>query len=158
MSAQKKSNIFLVGTLVLAKRLNQKAVITQILSPAVYQIELVANGLKLKESVEYLERVAPTVHQMQENDKNKAQHHLNAGSAEIDLHGLRYEPALEKLGQFIDQAYIKHYSYIRVNHGKGSGALQAGVWRFLKINSQVKHFQFAPQNLGGRGVTIVELK
>ncbi|MBS7577642.1 MULTISPECIES: Smr/MutS family protein [unclassified Enterococcus] len=164
MAARKKSefaqqqNHYKIGMLVYAKRIKQKAVIRQALSLEIYQIEILANGLKLRESIDYLEPLAQTVTNSETIYKKSGYHELSSGSAELDLHGMRYEPAIERLAQFVDQAIINDYSYIRVNHGKGSGALQMGVWQFLRSHSQVKQFQFAPQNLGGRGVTIVEFK
>ncbi|MCH4169376.1 MAG: Smr/MutS family protein [Streptococcaceae bacterium] len=153
-----QSNHYKVGKFVRAKRFNQDAVISQVLSHETYQIELLSNGLRLKETIDYLELLPANIQAPQRVPAQSSYPELNVTSAELDLHGMRYEPALTQVAQFLDQAIINQYSYIRINHGKGSGVLQAGVWHLLSVHSQVKHYQFAPQNLGGRGVTIVELK
>lgn len=158
LKVNKQPNQLRIGTVVHSKRLNQDAVITQVFSQNTYQIEVLSNGLRLTEKSDYLEVLTARVESQHTPLLKTDFKAFNAASAELDLHGMRYESALSQLAQFLDQAIINHYSYIRVNHGKGSGVLKDGVWRFLKTSSQVKQFQFAPQNLGGRGVTIVELK
>ncbi|RKX85666.1 MAG: hypothetical protein DRP57_03205, partial [Spirochaetes bacterium] len=44
-----------------------------------------------------------------------------------------------------------------VIHGKGGGVLQKGVHEYLKQNSTIKDFFFAPPQEGGFGKTIVKL-
>ena len=43
-------------------------------------------------------------------------------------------------------------------HGKGTGSLRKGVHEILERHPQVSHYELAPQNEGGAGVTIAYLK
>ena len=46
--------------------------------------------------------------------------------------------------------------FLRVIHGKGTGALRQLVHDLLSADTRVARFGFAPPNQGGHGVTIVE--
>ncbi len=77
---------------------------------------------------------------------------------ELDLHGLRVEEAQPLLEKYIDDALLAGYDSVRVQHGKGTGALRNMVWNYLKTHPQVRSF-FHPSNAeGGEGVTIVNFK
>jgi DNA mismatch repair protein MutS2 len=43
-------------------------------------------------------------------------------------------------------------------HGKGTGALRKGVQDYLRGNKSVSSFQFADQDEGGTGATLVTIK
>ena len=47
---------------------------------------------------------------------------------------------------------------IRVIHGHGAGILRRGVREFLKSHPHVATLAEAPQNEGGQGATLVELR
>jgi DNA mismatch repair protein MutS2 len=47
---------------------------------------------------------------------------------------------------------------VRIIHGFGTGALKNFVHHFLKGHPHVAKFSFAPQDQGGNGATIAELK
>jgi DNA mismatch repair protein MutS2 len=50
------------------------------------------------------------------------------------------------------------HAQVNIIHGKGTGALQKGVWEYLRSSRRVEKFEFAPSNLGGTGATIVLFK
>lgn len=76
----------------------------------------------------------------------------------LDLRGHRYEEAMREVEQYLDQALVAGYPSVTIVHGKGTGALRAGIWDLLKHHRQVKAFNYAPANSGGNGATIVEFK
>ncbi|MFD2829157.1 endonuclease MutS2 [Corticicoccus populi] len=76
----------------------------------------------------------------------------------LDLRGERYEEALNRLDQYLDQVLLSSYSEVEIIHGKGTGALQKGVQQFLKKHKKVKSFRGGLPSEGGFGVTIVEMK
>ena len=79
-------------------------------------------------------------------------------SMQLDLRGMRVDPALLELEQFLDRALISGMSHINILHGKGTGALMEVVGEFLKGQSFVKKFNFAHEEQGGAGITEVEFK
>lgn len=81
-----------------------------------------------------------------------------AVKSSLDLRGQRYEEALVKLDQYLDQVLLSSYSQVEIIHGKGTGALQKGVQQHLKQHSRVKSYRMGHPNEGGFGVTIVEMK
>jgi len=76
---------------------------------------------------------------------------------ELDIRGKRLEEALSLLERQIDRAALYGLSEFSVIHGKGGGVLQKGVHEYLKQNSTIKDFFFAPPQEGGFGKTIVKL-
>ena len=77
--------------------------------------------------------------------------------SEIDLHGLTVEMAIEELDRFLYDSFKRRLITVRVNHGKGTGALRQAVHRELKRSSMVKSFRPGMYGEGGTGVTIVDL-
>lgn len=76
---------------------------------------------------------------------------------ELDLRGERYEDALLKLEEYIDQAMLQGYPRVTIIHGKGTGALKKGVDQFVKTSPYVKSSRIGREGEGGTGVTIIEL-
>ena len=77
-------------------------------------------------------------------------------ATEISLIGLRVSEAEPLLVKALDDAILADLPYLRVIHGKGTGALRQLVHDVLSADPRVKHFGFAPSNQGGHGVTLVE--
>ena len=77
-------------------------------------------------------------------------------TAEISLRGLRLDEAEPVLVKALDDAVAADLPYLRVIHGKGTGAVRKLVHEILSADSRVQRFGFAPANQGGHGVTIVE--
>ncbi|MCS6918710.1 MAG: endonuclease MutS2 [Fimbriimonadales bacterium] len=77
---------------------------------------------------------------------------------ELDLHGKRVEEAQPLLEKYLDDALLAGYESVRVQHGKGTGALRQMVWDYLKRHPQVRSFHHPPNTDGGEGVTVVLFK
>ena len=77
-------------------------------------------------------------------------------ATEISLRGLRLDEAEPLLVKALDDAVAADLPYLRVIHGKGTGAVRKLVHEILSADARVKRFGFAPANQGGHGVTIVE--
>jgi len=77
---------------------------------------------------------------------------------ELDLHGLRVDEAQPLLEKYLDDALLAGYDSVRIQHGKGTGALRTMVWGYLKTHPQVRSFHHAPSAEGGEGVTIVNFR
>ena len=77
---------------------------------------------------------------------------------QLDIRGKRVEESLELLTQFLDGALVSGLNYVRILHGKGTGALQNAVKDHLKEQSFISEFQYAHPDSGGTGITEVKLK
>lgn len=77
---------------------------------------------------------------------------------ELDLRGLRFEEAMQKMDKFIDDCLIDHLEYAYIIHGFGTGALRKGVMEMIKQSSIIKSHRPGGMNEGGSGVTVVYFK
>ncbi|HEX4757542.1 MAG TPA: endonuclease MutS2 [Terracidiphilus sp.] len=77
---------------------------------------------------------------------------------EINLIGRTVDEATEELEKYLDRAFMAGLPKVRVIHGHGAGILRRGVREFLKGHPHVATFEEAPQNEGGQGATLVELR
>ena len=80
-----------------------------------------------------------------------------AVSSEVSLRGMRADEAEAVLQRALDDAVLADLPYLRIIHGKGTGALRDLVHRVLAADSRVARFAFAPANQGGHGVTVADL-
>jgi DNA mismatch repair protein MutS2 len=77
---------------------------------------------------------------------------------EINLIGRTVDEAREELEKYLDRAFLAGLPRVRVIHGHGAGILRRGVREFLKGHPHVAGIEEAPQNEGGQGATLVELR
>jgi DNA mismatch repair protein MutS2 len=77
---------------------------------------------------------------------------------EINLIGRTVDEATEDLEKYLDRAFLAGLPRVRVIHGHGLGILRRGVREFLKNHPHVAGIEEAPQNEGGMGATLVELR
>ncbi len=77
---------------------------------------------------------------------------------EINLIGRTVDEATEELEKYLDRAFLAGLPRVRVIHGHGAGVLRRGVREFLKGHPHVAGIEEAPQNEGGQGATLVELR
>ena len=72
--------------------------------------------------------------------------------------GMTVEEALLEVDRFLDNAVLCGLERVTLIHGKGTGALRAGIQQHLKQHKQVNDFRLGVYGEGETGVTIVELK
>jgi DNA mismatch repair protein MutS2 len=75
---------------------------------------------------------------------------------EVDLRGMTGDEAESATIAAVDAAVLAEQPYLRIIHGMGTGVVRERVRRVVSTDRRVKSFAFAPRNLGGTGVTIVE--
>ncbi len=75
----------------------------------------------------------------------------------LDLRGQRAEEALEQLRQFLDTAILLSEHEVRILHGKGYGILKQLIREQLQATREVRSFHPERLELGGEGITVVEL-
>jgi DNA mismatch repair protein MutS2 len=77
---------------------------------------------------------------------------------EINLIGRTVDEATGELESYLDHAFLAGLPRVRIIHGHGAGILRRGVREFLKSHPHVATITEAPQNEGGQGATLVELR
>jgi DNA mismatch repair protein MutS2 len=77
---------------------------------------------------------------------------------ELNVIGNTVDEALTRLEKFLDEAMTTDIRELRIVHGHGTGQLRRAIAAFLKDHPLVASFDLAPQNQGGGGATLVELK
>ena len=77
---------------------------------------------------------------------------------EINLIGRTVDEATGELEKYLDRAFLAGLPRVRIIHGHGAGILRRGVREFLKSHPHVATIAEAPQNEGGQGATLVELR
>ena len=76
----------------------------------------------------------------------------------IDLHTFRPKDVPDLPKDYFSACIDKGVFSVRVIHGKGKGILKKKVHEVLSANQMVESFKDAPQEAGGWGATLVELK
>lgn len=76
---------------------------------------------------------------------------------EIDLRGETGDDAWFMVDRYLDSAITAGYTSVTLIHGKGTGALRAALWRYMKGDKRIRSFRSGRYGEGDTGVTIVEL-
>ena len=81
----------------------------------------------------------------------------SSAKQEIDLRGMTLNEAIPIVDKAIDDAMLAGISQLRLIHGKGTGALRAGLTAYLQNNRFVKKLEMASLETGGSGATVIDL-
>ena len=76
---------------------------------------------------------------------------------EIDIRGVRGEEAIMLVQDLIDNALMVQHRNLRILHGKGNGILRQVIREYLATVNVVKSFRDEHIELGGSGITVVEM-
>lgn len=116
-------------------------------------------GLTTKTSIENIEKVG-------EKNAKKVKKYISESSylqkqknfkSEIDVRGMRTHEALIEVDNLIDTALIMGVSKLRILHGKGNGILRTEIRKHLKLNPIIADMSYERVDLGGEGISIIEL-
>jgi DNA mismatch repair protein MutS2 len=77
---------------------------------------------------------------------------------EINVIGQTVDQATAEVEKFMDRAFLAGLSRVRIVHGSGMGVLRKAIRQFLRTHPHVESVGEPPQNEGGAGATVVELK
>ncbi|MBO5065540.1 MAG: endonuclease MutS2 [Clostridia bacterium] len=75
-----------------------------------------------------------------------------------DLRGLMVDEAVIVLDRFLDDLLRSGLTECTIIHGKGTGALRAGITQYLKSDPRIRTFRLGTFGEGENGVTIAEIK
>ena len=132
------------------------------------EAELRVKSLRLREKLENLElveEVAPVKSsgrfaKLRETHAASVQAPISeaATASELNVIGQRTDEAVDAVDKFLDAASLAGTSQLRIVHGHGTGALRRAIGELLKDHPHVARFRSAPQDQGGSGATVVELR
>lgn len=113
------------------------------------QLEKVSKG-QIKKEIRTSTFVSrDTADQMHEKKLNFKQ--------EIDVRGMRGDEALQAVTYFVDDAIQVGVAKVRILHGTGTGILRQLIRDYLHSVPEVRHYHDEHVQLGGAGITVVEL-
>ena len=77
---------------------------------------------------------------------------------ELDIRGMMVDDAIPVVDRYLDDCKRQALNEVSIIHGKGTGALRAGIQNHLKGHPRVKAFRNGNYGEGDFGVTVVTLK
>ena len=115
-------------------------------------------NFRLKLPIKRLELRQKAVRE-QQPDRSYANQGMNVQSPgiELDLRGVRVEEGLGQVEKYLDNAYMARLPWVRIIHGKGTGALRDAIRDSLKGHPFVGDFRAGGPGEGGDGVTVAKL-
>ena len=136
------------------------------------EAEVRVKNLRFREKVSNLELVAGAPKKQKEDDtlagrlrrmqergtEVRLKSSRESVDAELNLIGQTTDEARDRVDRFLDEAFLQGHSHVRIIHGHGTGALRRAVAELLRTHPHVERFDLAPENQGGAGATVVELK
>ncbi|MGZ8846594.1 MAG: endonuclease MutS2, partial [Pyrinomonadaceae bacterium] len=142
-----------VGSLHMREKLQNLELITE--AGQRHEVSTGSGSDRVKGSLEDLRRRAATteLHLHSRATDSKFQ-----TGAELNLIGRTTDEAVDLTDKFLDEAFLNGVSEVRIIHGHGTGALRKAVAELLADHPHVQRFASAPQDQGGGGATVVELR
>ena len=133
------------------------------------EAEVRVKSLRFREKLENLERVelsSPTKSKtekfarLRESRGTEVQLKTAQGNgrSELNVIGQTTDEAVDAVDKFLDEASMASLTQVRIIHGHGTGALRRAIAELLKDHPHVARFAAAPQDQGGSGATVVELR
>lgn len=146
----------LVGDVVKVLSYQRNGTVNKELKNNQYEVQMGALTLTVKkDEIEFVSRTEETE---QSAPVKSVDEPVRTVKVELDLHGKRYEEAMQELDKFVDDCLLNNLEFAYIVHGIGTGALKKGVEKFAKNNNQVKSYRRGTENEGGVGVTIFYFK
>jgi DNA mismatch repair protein MutS2 len=87
--------------------------------------------------------------------------HVSEGPAvpaELNVIGQNVDDATREVEKYLDRAFLAGMPRVRIVHGSGMGILRKALRQYLKSHPHVAAIAEPPQNEGGGGATVVDLR
>lgn len=127
--------------------------------------EVLVGSMRMREKIDNLQAVADQPQKQGKLEKLANQSTVKllrldeeSAKAELNIIGKKTVAVDEEVDRFLDESFMNGFSHVRIIHGMGTGALRGAVHDFLRHHPHVAKYTLAPQDQGGAGATIVELK
>ena len=149
------------GDLVKLKSVGRNARIARRLDGQHFEVEVGAMKMRIAR-----EDIAEVISRAAENPVNAArakgisvalQRDENVPS-EINVIGHTVDDATREVEKFVDRAFLAGLPRIRIVHGSGMGILRKALRQFLQTHPHVESVAEPPQNEGGAGATVADLR
>ena len=131
--------------------------VAEVLSIKKSKVELLMGSIKMTVK---LNELLPASTPIDVNPRKSVRKDLvNSGVSEtkLDIRGYLPSDALDFIQEFMDTALINNQSRLEIVHGIGTGKLRKVVKSKLKEYKDIKKTYHPEEQLGGEGVTIVEM-
>jgi len=139
---------------IILKSINQRGVVLEQVSNEEYLVQVGVMRINVKRKDIKLAKEKKQPDQVYRPTVQRANAHVRF---ELDLRGERYEDAINKLDNYIDDALLANHSQVTIIHGKGTGALREGVHNYCKGHPRIEDFRPGGEKEGGSGVTVIKL-
>ena len=150
------------GDTVKLKSVGRPGVVTRRIDDQHFEVEIGAMKMKIAR-----DDIAEVIARASDSPLNAARARgisvsLDRGVAgvpsEINVIGRTVDEATTEVEKFVDRAFLAGLAHVRVVHGSGMGILRKALRQFLQKHPHVASVTEPPQNEGGGGATVVELR
>ena len=155
---------FRIGDLVWITTLNAEGQITEL---STNEAEVMVGRMRLRSNLEDLLYRSKTESKRDKKTKRGRQAssstpdvvapRVASPGLELDLRGQTIEDAVPTMEDYLDAAYMSGMPFVRIIHGKGTGALRSAIRDRLHGHPLVKKYETGGPKEGGDGVTVVKL-
>jgi DNA mismatch repair protein MutS2 len=162
--ADEEQALFRLGDIVWVPSLKSEGEVTEL---STTDAELAIGRLRVRARLDELEKRTRSERKADKQSASRASkdNDRTAGTVargaspglELDLRGARVDDALSQIDSYIDAAYMAGLPFVRIIHGKGTGALRKAIRDALSQHPLVNNFQRGNEKEGGDGVTVVNI-
>ncbi len=150
------------GDTVKLKSVGRPGVVTRRIDDQHFEVEIGAMKMKIARAdiAEVIARAADSpVHAARARGISVSLERTEANvPSEINVIGRSVDEATTEVEKFVDRAFLAGMARIRVVHGSGMGVLRKALRQYLQRHPHVLSVSEPPQNEGGGGATVVELR
>ncbi|NLB61958.1 MAG: endonuclease MutS2 [Clostridiales bacterium] len=119
------------------------------------EVQLQVGIMKLSAKLSDLRVAAPKA---PKKEKSSVVLQSKSVGLELDIRGSLVDEAIPVVDAYIEDAHSAGLSEVNIIHGKGTGALRAGIQSYLKSHKRVQSYRMGSYGQGDAGVTVVTLK
>jgi DNA mismatch repair protein MutS2 len=120
--------------------------------------DVMLGALKTRQPLDALDRLGRAHHEEESRRPIILPAARGPVNVELDLRGYRAAEVEAMLDEYLEEAYRAGMPFVRIIHGKGTGALRKVVRDILAEHPAVASQETAPANQGGDGATVALMR